>query len=106
MNYYCGDIKYQTVRHGPASLTSVPPKVRWQNLIKRSSDKLWSPGKNIRKQKNLCNKFTGPGLVISITLTNLYVFPMSLYTLHKMLDDFIINFIAENSIVLHNENKM
>ena len=62
--------------------------------------------KNIRKQKNLCNKFTGPGLVISITLTNLYVFPMSLYTLHKMLDDFIINFIAQNSIVLHNENKM
>ena len=31
---------------------------------------------------------------------------MSLYTLHKMLDDFIINFIAQNSIVLHNENKM
>ena len=57
MNYYCGDIKYQTVRQPQPQQDPafVPPKVRWENLINPGSDKLWWPtgqaGKNIRKPK-------------------------------------------------------
>ena len=55
MNYYCRDIKYQTVRPSP-SKTQLLSRPRWDGKIwlTGASDKLWWPsqaGKNIRKPK-------------------------------------------------------
>ena len=132
MNYYCGDIKYQTVRQPQPQQDPafVPPKVRWENLI-NSGPQTNCGDQQARLAKIFANQNCsghihfgilkyrkGHGrlpcfnyqsiihkklLLLLFLETNLDMFPMSLDTLNKMLNPLIINFIAEHSIVLNNQ---